>query len=136
MGQYLQQGSRQFFETFLEFNHPYPDDINLADFTTDFSQFSTKSLSEINQIALESTKKAHFSGSTILPDSDSAPYGISVFSLKIPVLNTENLVRLMVFFIQSCIFSCYIRGVNPYNQPGVEAYKAEMKSRLSNFPAS
>lgn len=120
MGQYIQEGPRQLFETMpvIE-NRPetpvVPDDSDNLD---GLNYLSGRPLEEVNREALEGTVEAHAEG------------GVPVVKLTIPTLNEDYLGRLLYFFKYSCALSALKLGVNPFNQPGVEAYKNNMYRRL------
>lgn len=103
LGQYMQDGARILFETFLEFERPAKVSPAL------------QSLQDLNQIALTATKTAHAKG------------GLPVLELQVPTLDAKNLGEMMMFFMQACAISAKLSGVNPYDQNGVEAYKNEIK---------
>lgn len=108
LGQYLQQGRRNIIETFLSVEKPAALDF----------QINGRSLNEYNRIAEQATIAAHKVG------------GIPVFEIKISALDEENLGRLIYFYELACAISAKIQGVNPFDQPGVETYKQNIKSML------
>lgn len=123
IGQYIQQGKRNIFETFLYFHHldddcqvPYDDDN-----TDQLNYLCDKSLNTINSIASVGAANAHEMG------------GIPVLSIEVGKLDEYHLGYLMYFFMKSCAMSAYLQGVNPFDQPGVEAYKQEMFRLLGKF---
>ena len=73
---------------------------------------------EINQKAECGTQKAHISG------------GVPQVKLCVPQIDAESIGGLLYFFEFSCALSAYMLGVNPFNQPGVEAYKKNMFALL------
>ncbi|MFA6829172.1 MAG: glucose-6-phosphate isomerase [Bacilli bacterium] len=116
MGQFIQQGTPCLFETIIRTKHarhdvvvPY-DEENLDN----LNYLSGNSLSFINDKAYEATLDAHTSGHT--------PANI----IEIDMMTPYNLGNLFYFFFRACAFSAYLLGVNPFNQPGVEVYKANM----------
>jgi glucose-6-phosphate isomerase len=116
MGQYMQQGQRLFFETFLSVNQSnsncvIPHDAKNED---ELNYIAGKKLHEINQAAEQATMLAHKQG------------GVQIMQLEMDTLNEYTLGELIYFFEYSCAISAYMLGVNPFNQPGVEAYKNEM----------
>ena len=115
MGQMMQQGRRDIFETMIY--HDMPDMAT----EYDFQKRGANKIFETNQIVRESAAEAHFDNGE----------GIDVLTIKVGgKLDVYGAARMMVFFMRACVFSAYILGVNPYDQPGVEAYKAEMRKRL------
>ena len=71
-------------------------------------------MSYVNRKAEEATKLAHVQG------------GVPVFTIEMPELNEYTLGEIMYFFEYACALSAYTLQVNPFNQPGVEAYKQKM----------
>lgn len=123
LGQYIQQGKRTIFETFLSFRHVDEDcQVPYSDDNTDQLNFlCDKSLNTINSIASVGTTNAHEAG------------GIPVLSIEIGRLDEYHLGYMMYFFMKACAMSAYLQGVNPFDQPGVEAYKQEMVRLLGKF---
>ena len=118
MGQFMQQGRRDLFETVIHFEN---DDTNLEitvpseDGALDgLTYLEGCPLSGINDRALEATITAHRAGN------------IPVFELEVPKLDAYNLGSLIYFFELACAVSATLQGVNPFDQPGVEQYKTEM----------
>ena len=120
MGQYIQEGQRILFETavlvdrprknvIIEKNEDNLDGLNfLADKTVDF----------VNLKAAQGTALAHTDG------------GVPNLAVRVPELNAYYFGKLVYFFEKACAISGYILGVNPFNQPGVEAYKKNMFALL------
>ncbi|MDR1739837.1 MAG: glucose-6-phosphate isomerase [Bacteroidales bacterium] len=117
LGQYIQEGERFFFETVLSLNsQKHTLEVPVADNDADGMNFvAGKRLSYVNAKAEEGTCMAH-----------SEQGGVPVIRFEIPVLNEHTLGGLIYFFEYACGLSGYTLGVNPFNQPGVEAYKKEM----------
>lgn len=121
MGQYIQEGERRLFETVISVEHPTrvvkvpanPDDADGLNF------IAGKALSEINHMAEIGTFLAHNDG------------GVPVIRIQIPEINEYSLGQLLYFFEFSCAISGYMLGVNPFDQPGVEAYKKNMFALLA-----
>ena len=120
LGQYIQEGERILFETVLSIKDgdtkltvPFDED-NLDG----LNYLAGKSLFEINSIAEKATTKAHIEG------------GVPNITIKIPALDEYYLGQLVFFFEKSCAVSGYMLGVNPFDQPGVEAYKKNMFEML------
>ena len=120
MGQYIQEGRRNLFETVLKIEHPNTDlDVPFDKENLDgLNYLAGKCVSEINNTALEATIKAHDEG------------GVPEIKLSIEELNEYSLGYLFYFFEIACGISGYVLDVNPFNQPGVEAYKKNMFEML------
>lgn len=116
MGQYVQEGERLMFETVLSLEKPQgrvaipADDKNLDG----INYLLGKSLTEINHNAELGTIMAHNDG------------GVPVLRLLLPTISEYTLGQLIYFFEFACGVSGYTLGVNPFDQPGVEAYKKNM----------
>lgn len=116
MGQWVQEGRRNLLETFLwiEDSGPsllIPEDPDNAD---GLNFLSGTGLGEVNRKAYEGTALAHREG------------GVPNMTLTIPTLDAANFGALLYFFERAVAVSGYLMGVNPFNQPGVEAYKTNM----------
>jgi len=120
MGQYLQEGERSLFETVLSVGSPRRQQWVPADpQNTDGLNFlAGMSLSDINRKAEEGTLLAHVDG------------GVPNLRIEIPRIDEESLGELIYFFEMGCAISGYMLGVNPFDQPGVEAYKRNMFALL------
>lgn len=116
MGQYMQQGIRNLFETVLSIESPKSNiTINSDDDNLDgLNYLAGKDLDYVNKKAMEGTVEAHVSG------------GVPNIIFKIEKLDEENLGGLIYFFELACAMSGSILKVNPFNQPGVEEYKRNM----------
>lgn len=116
MGQYIQEGRRNLFETFVQIDsdlsHVAVPAMN--DNLDGLAYLEGKELDYINKKACEATKAAHKDG------------GVPVLEIKMPSLDERSLGGLIYFFEMSCALSGFVLGVNPFNQPGVEAYKNNM----------
>lgn len=116
MGQYIQDGQRTLFETVLEIEQP-DTDISLtkaADDLDGLNYLAGKTLDHINKKAAEGTRMAHVDG------------GVPNMVVRIPEATPYFLGQLFYFFEKACAISGYMLGVNPFDQPGVEAYKKNM----------
>ena len=116
MGQYMQEGRRNLFETFVKIKQAYKG-VKVPKFGEDvdgLGYLEGKELSYISKKANEATEKAHFAG------------GVPTISLTMPELDVRSMGALIYFFEMSCALSGFCLGVNPFNQPGVEAYKTKM----------
>ena len=116
MGQYIQQGRRNIFETVIKIEESKSDiKINLDEDNLDGLNYLVgKGLDYINKKAMEGTIQAHVSGD------------VPNILITMDRLDEENLGELIYFFEKSCAVSGLILGVNPFNQPGVEEYKKNM----------
>ncbi len=116
MGQYIQDGKRNLFETVIKINKPNSDiKINADDDNLDgLNYLAGKNLDYVNKKAMEGTIQAHVSG------------GVPNIIISMEKLDELNLGELIYFFEKACAMSGSILGVNPFNQPGVEEYKKNM----------
>lgn len=116
MGQFIQDGARNLFETVLSIEESEEDVFVKAteDNLDGLNFLSGKTLDFINKKALEGTKEAHIKG------------GVPNLILNIPRLDEYYIGKMIYFFEKSCAVSGYLLGVNPFNQPGVEEYKNNM----------
>jgi glucose-6-phosphate isomerase len=116
MGQFIQQGTPELFETVFVSKEPLADclvpsnDENLDN----LNYLAGKSMSYINDKAFQATLKAHTEGHT------------PAIVLEVEKMDAYNVGNLMYFFFRACAFSAYLLEVNPFNQPGVEIYKSNM----------
>lgn len=116
MGQWMQDGERTIFETVLMIDRPartchVPFESENLD---GLNYLAGKSVDEVNQKAAQGTEMAHKDG------------GVPVMELRADALDEQTLGRLIYFFEKACGISAYMLGVNPFDQPGVEAYKSNM----------
>ncbi len=120
LGQFMQEGSRFLFETFLTIGKTQAHvDIPFMDGDADKLNFlAGKSVEFVNQQAYVGTKYAHYDGD--LPN----------MTVQIEKRDEYNLGQLFYFFEFACAVSGLLLGVNPFNQPGVEAYKQNMFALL------
>lgn len=121
MGQWIQEGERTIFETVLsvkEMQHKVtiPADTDNLD---GLNYLAGKRVDEVNKMAELGTQIAHVDG------------GVPNLKIEIPALTERYLGQLIYFFEKACGISGYILGVNPFNQPGVEAYKRNMFALLN-----
>lgn len=121
LGQYVQDGKRQLFETIIHIRTQTEDrKIELID--EDFDQLNflkEKTFHDINTIAKNSIILAHYDG------------GVPVIQMEIEKLDEFHLGYLLYFFQKACAMSAYLSGVNPFNQPGVESYKNNLFALLN-----
>lgn len=120
MGQYIQDGQRMLFETAILVDAPRKDiTIEANEDNLDGLNFlSGKTLDYVNLQAAQGTALAHTDG------------GVPNLAVRVPELNAYNFGKLVYFFEMACAISGYILGVNPFDQPGVEAYKKNMFALL------
>lgn len=116
MGQYIQDGRRTIFETVLEIGKPQTELlVPKADNDLDgLNYLAGKSMDYVNKKAAEGTRMAHIDG------------GVPNLTISIPEASAYYLGQLFFFFEKACAVSGYLLGVNPFDQPGVEAYKKNM----------
>jgi len=120
LGQYVQSGLRTMFETVLDFKKSadtvvVPDDPNNID---GLNFLSGKELHDVNRMAMTGTLFAHNDG------------GVPNILIEADGRDAENFGHLVYFFELACAVSGYMLGVNPFDQPGVEAYKKNMYALL------
>ena len=116
LGQYIQEGERLMFETVLHVEKSKRSiAVPIEENDLDGLNYLTKySLLQVNHIAEQGTRKAHLDG------------GVSQLTISLESLNERELGGLIYFFEFACALSAYLLGVNPFDQPGVEAYKRNM----------
>ncbi len=120
LGQYIQEGERILFETIISVKKPKShvqvpfDDENLDG----LNFLAGKRIDEVNKMAELGTILAHVDG------------GVPCIQIEIPQINEYYLGQLMYFFEIACGISGYLLDVNPFDQPGVEAYKKNMFALL------
>ena len=116
MGQYIQEGRRNLFETVIQVEKSECDIkiSNDEDNLDGLNYLKGKGLEYINKKAMEGTIEAHLTGD------------VPNIIISMEELNEENLGELIYFFELSCAVSAMILGVNPFDQPGVEEYKKNM----------
>ena len=116
MGQYIQEGNRNLFETVLSVESPKNDIVISEDKENldGLNFLAGKSLDYVNKKAMEGTVEAHVTGN------------VPNLMITIDKLDEENIGHLIYFFEKACAVSGMILGVNPFNQPGVEEYKKNM----------
>ncbi len=116
MGQFLQQGNQIFFETMIcvknaNIDFVIPEDVG--------APYAGKSLEQVNRCAEDAVVLAH------------SKAGIPIHRIEIDALDEYNLGELIYFFEMSCAISASLFEVNPFDQPGVEDYKREMRQLSS-----
>lgn len=121
MGQWIQEGERTIFETVVSIEQPehklvVPSDEENLD---GLNFLAGKRVDEVNKMAELGTQLAHVDG------------GVPNMRLVVPELNAYYIGQLIYFFEKACGISGYLLEVNPFNQPGVEAYKKNMFALLN-----
>ncbi len=120
MGQYIQEGRRELFETLISVKTPHKQ-VLIPNDNTDLdglNYLSGKNVEYVNKMAELGTIKAHVDG------------GVPNIKIEISKINEANLGQLIYFFELACAYSGYLLEVNPFDQPGVEAYKKNMFALL------
>ncbi|MGZ4123293.1 MAG: glucose-6-phosphate isomerase, partial [Tumebacillaceae bacterium] len=115
MGQYIQEGERHLFETVLWVDDP--TDVVIPGMEKDLDNLNYltgKKVNYVNQQAMRATLEAHEDG------------GVPSLLLTLPALDARSVGHLFYFFEKACGVSGYLLQVNPFDQPGVEAYKKNM----------
>ena len=120
MGQWIQDGERTIYETVISVEQPnrtllFPEDEENLD---GLNFLAGKRVDEVNKMAELGTRLAHVDG------------GVPNIRISVPVLNEYYIGQLIYFFEIACGISGNVLGVNPFNQPGVEAYKKNMFALL------
>lgn len=121
MGQWIQEGERSIFETVISVEQPnkkmlFPEDEENLD---GLNFLAGKRVDEVNKMAELGTRLAHVDG------------GVPNIRISLPELNEYYIGQLLYFFEIACGISGNLLGVNPFNQPGVEAYKKNMFALLN-----
>jgi glucose-6-phosphate isomerase len=120
LGQYIQEGERTLMETFVAFEQPRVNP-KIPGGTLHDDKIGTLAgtdMHTVNKSAEAAVKKAHIDG------------GVPVIELQAPSLSASSFGALAYFFERSCAISAIISGVNPFGQPGVEAYKKNLYAIL------
>lgn len=120
MGQYIQDGERTLFETILSVAKPMNKVLVEADQEDldGLNFLAGKRISEVNRMAELGVQLAHLDG------------GVPNIRIEIPQIDAHTIGSLLYFFERACGISGYMLGVNPFDQPGVEAYKKNMFALL------
>ena len=108
LGQFVQDGNKILFETFIKVKK-----------VSNYIAYEKKTLHEINNIVEDSVMRAHYKG------------GVPCLEIEIDEISSENIANLYYFFMLSAAFSGYLFGIEPFNQPGVEVYKQEVRDALT-----
>ena len=107
LGQFIQEGNKIIFETFIKVNKSNKVNTSIGD------------LHEVNNIVLDSVIRAHYSG------------GVPCNTIELDSINEEDVASLIYFFQLSAAFSGFLMGIEPFDQPGVEVYKKEVREGLN-----
>ena len=120
LGQFIQEGPRMMFETFIDIKKPKQDFFIEADANNfdGLNFLSNQEMSKVNRKVMEATILAHTEG------------GVPAVVLEVPEINEYEFGYMVYFFEKACAVSGYLLGVNPFNQPGVESYKKNMFALL------
>ncbi len=120
MGQLMQEGERNIFETFLMVENPGPKVVipSSKDDLDNFNCVAEKDLDFVNKQAYRATAAAHWEG------------GVPNMTITLSSGQANVLGQMYYFFEKAVAITGYLMGVNPFNQPGVEAYKKKMFSLL------
>ena len=121
MGQWIQEGERTIFETVISVQESAHEKLIPSDEANldGLNYIAGKHIDEVNKMAELGTRIAHVDG------------GVPNILITLPALEEKYLGQLIYFFEKACGISGYILGVNPFNQPGVEAYKRNMFALLA-----
>ena len=126
IGQYIQEGRRDLFETIINIEDMNEEDIIMKLDETDednLNYLENMTLDYINKKTMEGALEAHLEGD------------VPSMLITLEKLDEENIGYLIYFFEKACAIYCKLLGVNAFNQPGVEAYKKNM-AKLLNKPNS
>ena len=116
MGQYIQQGPRMLMESIVRFSESrtrlaFPFEASDAD---GLNYLAGRDLSEVCRVAADAVRDAHVSG------------GVPNIVIELPKRDEAGFAEMVIFFEMACAISGYMSQVNPFDQPGVEAYKKNM----------
>ena len=116
MGQFIQEGTRNLFESVVRFDSSLSSYIVPAEESNadGLNYIAGRDLSDVCSVAADAVKEAHISG------------GVPNIQINVSRRDEKGFAELVCFFEMACGISAYISGVNPFNQPGVEAYKKNM----------
>ncbi len=120
MGQYIQEGERTLFETIVSVARS-AHEVRIeadADNLDGLNFMAGKRISEVNRMAELGVRLAHVDG------------GVPNIRIELPTIDARSVGALLYFFEKACGISGYLLGVNPFDQPGVEAYKKNMFALL------
>lgn len=120
LGQMVQDGKRNLVETFISFQDLYQDKLGYEAPHWLSASVATNNFSKANRAIYDGTLKAHVEG------------GVPVLEIKVAKLDEFHLGGLLQLFMNAVVRYCELLGVNPFTQPGVEAYKTEMRRLLKS----
>jgi len=120
MGQYIQEGRREIFETFINIEMPRHN-MNINE-----NEDNGDGLNYLKDKSIDYVNKQSFSGTTLAHNDGDVP----VIIINIPELTAYHYGYTVYFFELCCAMSGYLMGINPFDQPGVEAYKNNMFALL------
>ena len=119
LGQWIQDSERTIFQTILDVEDAKSPVLqNQKNDGDGLNYLAGKTVHDVNRVALQATRQAHADG------------GVPSLRMKIPTIEEFQMGRLFYFFEYACGVSAYALGVNPFDQPGVEAYKKSMFKML------
>ncbi|MDO5037427.1 MAG: glucose-6-phosphate isomerase [Tissierellia bacterium] len=122
LGQYIQEGPRNFFETTLYIKEPEEDLLLPPSSHKDgLEGLEGLSLNDLGQIAREGTQRAHKNG------------GVPLLNISLDRLDAHHLGAFFYFMQRACAMSAYLLGVNPFNQTGVDVYKEEIRQEMEKI---
>ena len=116
LGQYIQEGKRILFETFLLIEK-VDEDLTVIESPQngdELNYLSGLTLHEFNHVCYEATSIAHLQG------------GVPQIAITIDQVDEKHLGYLLYFYMMACAFSAYLLDINPFDQPGVEEYKTNI----------
>lgn len=120
LGQAIQEGPQNIFESVLKIKKP-KHDLKILKDNINFdglNYIANKTVNYVNEQARKGTVNAHFVGN------------VPIIQVEIEKIDERSLAYLMYFYMITCVISCYVLGVNPFNQPGVEECKENMLNLL------
>ena len=109
LGQFIQSGNKILFETFIKVKE------------SDKLEYKSSDLHAVNNLVLDSVRTAHYKGD------------VPSIMIELDKLDEKNIGELMMFFMIGAGLSGYLFGVEPFDQPGVEIYKEEVRNNLKNL---
>lgn len=121
LGQYVQEGNPLLFESFLSFKY-FSEDCSVPFHEIDddhLNYLCHRTFNNINTISEQGTVLAHFEG------------GVPIIQIEVERLDAFHIGYLLYFFMKACAISAYLQDMNPFDQPGVEAYKSKIRDLLN-----
>ena len=123
MGQFIQDGPRTLMESVVSFDRCLSEckvPFEMGD-PEGLNYLAGHDFAEAQRAAMNAVKAAHISG------------GVPNIGVSVPARDEEGFAALVCFFEMACAISAYMTGVNPFDQPGVEAYKKNMFKQLAEL---